>query len=79
MTQNNVQVSTISFTGESAKEDHMYHEAHISEQHSSKTTTVGEVLSVTQLVLRRGFALLVMVSILVAGILASTFLTRLLK
>nr|XP_019939246.1 PREDICTED: multidrug and toxin extrusion protein 1 isoform X2 [Paralichthys olivaceus] len=45
----------------------------------STTTTVGNVLSVTQLVLRRGLALLVMVVILIAGIIASTFLNRLLK
>lgn len=40
---------------------------------------MGNVLSVTQLVLRRGLALLIMVFILVAGIIASDFLVRLMK
>ncbi|AWP06313.1 Multidrug and toxin extrusion protein isoform 3 [Scophthalmus maximus] len=48
-------------------------------QNKSTTTIVGDVLSVTQLVLRRGLALLLMVVILVAGILANVFLTRLLN
>ncbi|XP_049900233.1 multidrug and toxin extrusion protein 1-like [Epinephelus moara] len=48
-------------------------------QNKTSTTTVGNVLSITQLVLRRGFALLFMVVILVAGIFISNILTRLLK
>uniref|UniRef100_A0A3Q0RRQ5 Multidrug and toxin extrusion protein n=1 Tax=Amphilophus citrinellus TaxID=61819 RepID=A0A3Q0RRQ5_AMPCI len=43
------------------------------------TTTVGDVLSVPQLVARRGLALLIMIVILVAGIITSHFLTKLLK
>ncbi|KAM9314778.1 multidrug and toxin extrusion protein 1-like [Pholidichthys leucotaenia] len=43
------------------------------------TTTVGALLSVRQLVLRRGLALLIMAVILVVGILTSRFLLRLLK
>ncbi|XP_053185221.1 multidrug and toxin extrusion protein 1-like isoform X3 [Scomber japonicus] len=46
---------------------------------TTTTTTVGDVLSVPQLVLRRGLALLVMVVILVAGIISSDLLVRLLK
>lgn len=43
------------------------------------TTTVGDLLSVPQLVLRRGSTLLVMLAILAVGIVLSHFLTRLLK
>ncbi|KAM3864670.1 multidrug and toxin extrusion protein 1-like [Diretmus argenteus] len=43
------------------------------------TTTVGVVLSVKQLVLRRGLTVLLMVLILVAGIIISDLLIRLLK
>lgn len=43
------------------------------------TTTVGDLLSGTQLVLRRGGTLLVMLAILAFGILLSYFLTQLLK
>ncbi|CAK6969826.1 multidrug and toxin extrusion protein 1-like [Scomber scombrus] len=46
---------------------------------TTSTTTVGDVLSVPQLVLRRGLALLVMVVILVAGIISSDLLVRHLK
>uniref|UniRef100_A0A3B3VQM2 Multidrug and toxin extrusion protein n=1 Tax=Poecilia latipinna TaxID=48699 RepID=A0A3B3VQM2_9TELE len=53
-------------------------EAHPPEQ-SKPTTTVGDVLSGTQLVLRRGLAVLVMFIILAAGIVASHFLTKMLK
>uniref|UniRef100_A0A3B4Z7R7 Multidrug and toxin extrusion protein n=1 Tax=Stegastes partitus TaxID=144197 RepID=A0A3B4Z7R7_9TELE len=42
-------------------------------------TTVGDVLSVSQLAVRRGLALLIMVSILAAGVLTSNLLLRLLK
>uniref|UniRef100_A0A3Q3BBW7 Multidrug and toxin extrusion protein n=1 Tax=Kryptolebias marmoratus TaxID=37003 RepID=A0A3Q3BBW7_KRYMA len=45
----------------------------------STTTTVGDVLSTRQLVLRRGLAVLIMLVVLAAGIVASFFLTRLLK
>ncbi|XP_041789745.1 multidrug and toxin extrusion protein 1-like [Chelmon rostratus] len=62
-----------------AEEDHTYQEVRIPDQNKSTTTTVGDTLSVTQLVLRRGLAVLVMVVILIAGILASNFFTSLLK
>ncbi|KAM4751182.1 multidrug and toxin extrusion protein 1-like [Anableps anableps] len=61
------------------EEDHVYQEAHPAEQSKSTTTTVGDVLSGTQLVLRRGLAVLVMFFILAAGIVASHFLTNMLK
>uniref|UniRef100_A0A3Q2YYJ0 Multidrug and toxin extrusion protein n=1 Tax=Hippocampus comes TaxID=109280 RepID=A0A3Q2YYJ0_HIPCM len=51
----------------------------IPEQHETATTVVGNVLSVTQLFLRRGLVLLVMVIIYAAGIIASHFLVKLLK
>ncbi|XP_043970991.1 multidrug and toxin extrusion protein 1-like isoform X1 [Gambusia affinis] len=60
------------------EEDHVYQETHPSEQ-SKPTTTVGDVLSGTQLVLRRGLAVLVMFIILAAGIVASHFLTKMLE
>ncbi|XP_054897702.1 multidrug and toxin extrusion protein 1-like [Poeciliopsis prolifica] len=59
-------------------EDHVYQEAHPPEQ-SKPTTVVGDVLSGTQLVLWRGLAVLVMFVILAAGIVASHFLTEMLK
>ncbi|TDH16407.1 hypothetical protein EPR50_G00020460 [Perca flavescens] len=77
--QNQYQVSTTASSGEIAEVDHAYQEAHIADQNKSTTTTVGNVLSVTQLVLWRGLILLLMVIILVAGIIADIFLTRLLK
>lgn len=49
------------------------------EQNISTTTTVGDILSGTQLVLRRGCTVLVMLAILAAGVLLSHFLTELLK
>ncbi|XP_011618367.1 multidrug and toxin extrusion protein 1-like [Takifugu rubripes] len=49
------------------------------ERNVTTTTTVGDLLSGTQLVLRRGSALLVMLAIMAAGILLSHFLTPLLK
>uniref|UniRef100_A0A672YCP3 Multidrug and toxin extrusion protein n=1 Tax=Sphaeramia orbicularis TaxID=375764 RepID=A0A672YCP3_9TELE len=58
-------------------EDHTYQE--VQDQSKSATTTVGVVLSVTQLVLRRGLTLIVMILILVAGIIVNHFVTRLLK
>ncbi|MED6265393.1 hypothetical protein CHARACLAT_024989, partial [Characodon lateralis] len=61
------------------EEDQAYQEVHPPEQSKSTTTTVGDVLSVRQLVFWRGLAVLVMFVILAAGIVASHFLTRLLK
>ncbi|XP_053186275.1 multidrug and toxin extrusion protein 1-like isoform X1 [Scomber japonicus] len=75
---NQPQVSATASSCESAEEDHTYEDVH-SAQQSKTATTVGDVLSVTQLVLRRGLTLLVMVVILVAGIVINPFLTRLLK
>uniref|UniRef100_A0AAQ6APX6 Multidrug and toxin extrusion protein n=1 Tax=Amphiprion ocellaris TaxID=80972 RepID=A0AAQ6APX6_AMPOC len=43
------------------------------------STTVGDVLSATQLVVRRGLTLLIMISILVGGIITSELLVRLFK
>uniref|UniRef100_A0A8C4FF54 Multidrug and toxin extrusion protein n=1 Tax=Dicentrarchus labrax TaxID=13489 RepID=A0A8C4FF54_DICLA len=45
----------------------------------STTTTVGDVLSVKQLLLRRGLTLLIMICILVAGTVTSNLLVKLLK
>lgn len=59
-------------------DDHAYVDVHGAEQ-SKNATTVGDVLSVTQLLLRRGLALLLMVIILIAGVLINPFLTLLLK
>lgn len=75
---NQAQVSATASSCESAEEDHTYQEAVGACQSRTATATVGDVLSVTQLVLRRGLTLLLMVVILVAGIFANTFLTRLL-
>ncbi|XP_041838392.1 multidrug and toxin extrusion protein 1-like [Melanotaenia boesemani] len=61
------------------EEDHTYQEAPVPAQNKSSTTTVGDVLSVPQLVLRRGLTLLVMIITLAIGIVASIFLTDLLK
>uniref|UniRef100_A0A8C9YN11 Multidrug and toxin extrusion protein n=1 Tax=Sander lucioperca TaxID=283035 RepID=A0A8C9YN11_SANLU len=77
--QNQYPVNTTASSGEIAEVDHTYQEAHIADQTKSTTTTVGNVLSITQLVLRRGLILLLMVIILIAGIIADIFLTRLLK
>ncbi|XP_078122118.1 multidrug and toxin extrusion protein 1-like [Sander vitreus] len=77
--QNQYPVSTTASSGEIAEVDHTYQEAHIADQNKSTTTTVGNVLSITQLILRRGLILLLMVIILVTGIIADIFLTRLLK
>ncbi|XP_029295928.1 multidrug and toxin extrusion protein 1-like [Cottoperca gobio] len=73
------QVSNAASSSESAEEDHTYQEVHISGHNKSTATTVGNVLSIKQLVLRRGLTLLIMVVIVVVGIFASNFLTRLLK
>ncbi|KAI3352759.1 hypothetical protein L3Q82_019339, partial [Scortum barcoo] len=76
---NQAQVSSAASSCESAQEDHTYHEVHTPGQSKSTTNTVGDVLTVTQLVLWRGFTVLLMVVILVAGVIASDFLTMLLK
>uniref|UniRef100_A0A668SJ31 Multidrug and toxin extrusion protein n=1 Tax=Oreochromis aureus TaxID=47969 RepID=A0A668SJ31_OREAU len=61
---------TIASSGESAGVDH---------SKTTNTTTVGDVLSVSQLVLRRGLTILIMILILAAGIITNTLLTQLLK
>ncbi|XP_059199691.1 multidrug and toxin extrusion protein 1-like [Centropristis striata] len=66
-------------SAESPEEDHAYQEVHVPGQIKPTATTVGNVLSVSQLVLRRGLTLLIMLVILVAGIFISHFLTRLLE
>lgn len=48
-------------------------------QREFTTTTVGDVLSVKQLVVWRGLTLLTMITILVAGVIISNFLVALLK
>lgn len=74
------QTSATASSCESADDDRTYTEVCDPGQgQSTTTTTVGEVLSVTQLVLRRGLTLLVMVVLLIAGVLVSDFLTVLLK
>lgn len=64
---------------ESVEEDNKLPKLQSPDQIISTTTTVGDVLSVSQLVLRRGFTLLIMVAILVAGVLASEYLIKVLK
>ncbi|XP_037328646.2 multidrug and toxin extrusion protein 1-like [Pungitius pungitius] len=66
-------------TPSSAEEDNTNEELPSPGQNVPNTTTVGDILSKTQLVLRRGLTLLIMVLILLAGIFASNLLTRLLK
>ncbi|XP_042341679.1 multidrug and toxin extrusion protein 1-like [Plectropomus leopardus] len=73
------QVSGYASKCESAEEGHMFQDVHNLDQNKTTTTTVGSVLSITQLVVRRGLALLLMVAILIAGIIISNFFTRLLK
>ncbi|XP_035515441.1 multidrug and toxin extrusion protein 1-like [Morone saxatilis] len=76
-----VQVSTTLSSFVNAEED----DADLQVQDSghsplqSTTTTVGDVLSVKQLLLRRGLTLLIMICILVAGIVPSKLLVKLLK
>ncbi|CAI5679142.1 unnamed protein product [Oreochromis niloticus] len=73
-------ISTIASSGESAGVDHVYMEVQIPEESkTTNTTTVGDVLSVSQLLLRRGLAILIMILILAAGIITNTVLTPLLK
>lgn len=50
-----------------------------SDSEFTTTTTVGDVLSVKQLVLRRGTTLLIMLVILVAGIVCSNLIVKLFK
>ncbi|XP_027138265.1 LOW QUALITY PROTEIN: multidrug and toxin extrusion protein 1 [Larimichthys crocea] len=75
--QNQAQISTISSSCVTADEESAYQEVQISDQNVPTTTTVGDVLSVKQLVVRRGLALLIMILILVVGIFANHFLVRL--
>ncbi|KAM3623823.1 uncharacterized protein V6R79_015973 [Siganus canaliculatus] len=70
--QKQLEISVTASSCERAEEDN-------SEQSGAITTIVGDVLSDTQLVLRRGLTLLIMVLILVAGIFASDYLVRLQK
>ncbi|XP_026216065.1 multidrug and toxin extrusion protein 1-like isoform X2 [Anabas testudineus] len=77
--QNQGQDGTTASKSENTGEDHTELEVHLPAMNKSTTTTVGDVLSVTQLVLRRGLTFLVMVVILVAGILLSDFFIRLQK
>nr|XP_023010199.2 multidrug and toxin extrusion protein 1 isoform X1 [Maylandia zebra] len=73
-------ISTIGSSGESAGVDHVYMEVQIPEEsQTTNTTTVGDVLSVSQLVVRRGLAILIMILILAAGVITNTVLTPLLK
>ncbi|KAL3995894.1 thyrotropin subunit beta [Sarotherodon galilaeus] len=73
-------ISTIASSGESAGVDHVYMEMQIPEESkTTNTTTVGDVLSVSQLVLRRGLTILIMILILAAGIITNILLTQLLK
>ncbi|RVE76354.1 hypothetical protein OJAV_G00009470 [Oryzias javanicus] len=60
-------------------EDHMYEKVTIPEESKDTNKTVGDVLSVKQLLLRRGLVLLLMLVILAAGIIASRLLTGLLQ
>ncbi|XP_030001316.1 multidrug and toxin extrusion protein 1-like [Sphaeramia orbicularis] len=66
--RNQAQVSTV-----------LSESAEVQDQHKSTTTTVGDVLTVTQLVLRRGLTLLLMIVIFIIGIIANEFLVKLLK
>ncbi|KAL6110613.1 slc47a2 [Pungitius sinensis] len=66
-------------TPSSAEEDNTNEELPSPGQNVPNTTTVDDILSKTQLVLRRGLTLLIMVLILIAGIFANNLLTRLLK
>ncbi len=77
--QNQAQASAAASGGESPEENHTLQEEHHPDQNKTITTTVGDVLSVTQLVLRRGLTLVVMIVILVTGILINEFLMGLLK
>ncbi|XP_015243669.1 PREDICTED: multidrug and toxin extrusion protein 1 [Cyprinodon variegatus] len=61
------------------EEENAYQEVHPPEQSKATTTTVGDLLSVKQLVLRRGLAVLIMFIVLAVGILVSRFFTNMFK
>uniref|UniRef100_A0A3P8TA99 Multidrug and toxin extrusion protein n=1 Tax=Amphiprion percula TaxID=161767 RepID=A0A3P8TA99_AMPPE len=75
---NQTQVSNSPSGCERAEEEHTNQEVDTPDKTKS-TIIVGDVLSVTQLVLRRGFTLLVMAIILAAGVVINEFVTELLK
>ncbi|KAF3851915.1 hypothetical protein F7725_005270 [Dissostichus mawsoni] len=77
--QNQYEVCTATFHCESSEEGGTRQDPSVPGQNKSTTTTVGNILSVQQLVLRRGLTLLLMIVILVVGIFASELFTRLLK
>ncbi|XP_040002248.1 multidrug and toxin extrusion protein 1-like [Xiphias gladius] len=77
--QNQADISTTSSSCDIAEEDHTYQQVHGPDQNKSTSSTAGDVLSVTQLILRRGLTLLLMVVMLILGILANNLLIRLLK
>uniref|UniRef100_A0A8C6K5I5 Multidrug and toxin extrusion protein n=1 Tax=Nothobranchius furzeri TaxID=105023 RepID=A0A8C6K5I5_NOTFU len=60
-------------------EDHTNEEVQTPDQHKSTSITVGDVLSKSQLVVRRGLTVLLMLTILAAGLVISFILTKLLK
>ncbi|KAM7009206.1 multidrug and toxin extrusion protein 1-like [Tautogolabrus adspersus] len=76
---NQAEVSTTESIYENAEVDNKDAEVYVPDQNKSIITTVGDVLSITQLVLRRGLVLLLMVVILVVGVFANEFLIKLLK
>lgn len=61
------------------EEPNVDQESNISEIKKDKTSPLGKVLTLRQLLLRRGLALLVMVLILAVGIVVSELLVRYLK
>lgn len=79
--QNHGQVAAPSLDeeGNIYEEPNVDQESNISEIKKDKTSPVGKVLTLRQLLLRRGLALLVMVLILAVGIVASELLVRYLK
>ncbi|XP_033983981.1 multidrug and toxin extrusion protein 1-like [Trematomus bernacchii] len=77
--QNQYEVCTATFHCESSEEGGTRQDPSVPGQNKSTTTTVGNILSVQQLVLRRGLTLLLMIVILVIGVFASELFTRLLK
>ncbi|KAK5866530.1 hypothetical protein PBY51_020716 [Eleginops maclovinus] len=77
--QNHHEVCIDAFHCESSEEDGTREDLSVPSQNKSTTTTVGNVMSVQQLVLRRGLTLLLMIVILVVGVLLSEVLTKLLK
>ncbi|XP_011484321.1 multidrug and toxin extrusion protein 1 [Oryzias latipes] len=72
--------SQVSVTAPSCDgEDHTYEKVNIPEESKAANTTLGDILSVKQLLLRRGLVLLLMLVLLAAGIIASRLLTSLLQ